>query len=212
MKVIKYYLFFTVLFISSPCVYSQYFHGVSLGTNYNIADFKMNESVDPSGKLGFSLGYFAEQQLNDNLYTRFGVTFNKRAFNAVNRRGINTTDEKWAVDVFEIPINLGYYLNWNNKSGLQFFIDAGANLGYNSRATVRNKTETIRLDIGSNGDVKRFTTGVNGSLGVLYKKRIKVRLNYYTTLSSIVNSSENVWKNQTIGISLNYFLKDSEVY
>lgn len=212
MKAIKYYLFFTVLFISSPCIHGQYFHGVSLGTNYNIADFKMNESVDPSGKLGFSLGYFAEQQLNDNLYTRFGVTFNKRAFNAVNRRGINTTDEKWAVDVFEIPINLGYYLNWNNKSGLQFFIDAGANLGYNSRATVRNKTETIRLDIGSNGDVKRFTTGVNGSLGVLYKKRIKVRLNYYTTLSSIVNTSENVWKNQTIGISLNYFLKDSEVY
>lgn len=201
-------LMFLIPFIS----YSQYHHGLVLGPNYTTTNFNIGESSASGGRIGFKLGYFAEQEFSDRFYSRFGVNFNRIAFSAINRRGINTSKEKWGLDMFEIPINLGYYLNWNNQTGLQFFIDAGINIGYNNRAIIRNTTETIRLDISSNGDIKRIVTGANGSFGALINKRLKLRLNYYTTLSNITNDTENVWKNNTISISLNYFLKESEIY
>ncbi len=203
-------IFFLLLFVSYSS-YSQFYHGIEFGVNMNNADFTVNESVEPSSAFGFHLGYFAERDLSDNLYVRLGFNFNRREFNAIGRRGFNTTEEKWGIDAIEIPINLGYYVNWNNRN-FQFFVDAGINLGYNNRATVKNDEETIRLDIGGEADVSRIAIGANASVGLLLKKRIKIRLNYYNSLTNIINTEGDTWKNKTFGLSLNYLLREKQVY
>lgn len=203
-------IFFLLLFISYIS-HSQFYHGLEFGANMTNADFVVNESAEPSSAYGFFLGYLAERDLSDNLYVRLGFNFNRRQFNAISRRGINTTDEKWGIDAIEIPINLGYYVNWNNRN-FQFFVDVGINLGYNSRVTTKNDEETIRLDIGGDADVKRIAIGANAGVGLLIKKRIKVRFNYYNSLTNIINTEGNVWKNKTFGVSLNYFLREKQVY
>lgn len=180
---------------------------MELGMNMTNADFSVYDSSEPSNALGFFIGYVAERDFSDNLYIRFGVNYNRREFNAISRRGINTSEEKWGVDVIEVPFNLGYYINWNNRN-LQFFLDAGLNLGYNGRAFVQNEEETIRLDIGGDGEINRISIGANAGGGLLIKKRVKIRLNYYYGLTNIVNTEENTWKNRTFGLSLNYFFKD----
>ena len=202
---------FFFLFLISNLLYSQFYHGVEVGINMTNANFKVNESAEPSNALGFYLGYMAERELTDNLYVRLGVNFNRREFKAINRRGINTSNEKWGIDNIEIPVNLGYYLNWNNRN-FQFFVDVGVNLGFNNRGITKNEDETIRLDIGNDADIKRMTIGANTSFGILIKKRIKVRLNYYNSLSNIMNTEGNTWKNKTLGISLSYFLREKQVY
>ena len=201
--------FFMILFITKSS-YAQFYHGVEFGANYNNTDFIFGESVEPTGAVGFLLGYLAERDLSDNLFFRIGINYNKRQFEAINRRGINTTDEKWSVDVIEIPINLGYYLNRNQRN-FQFFVDAGVNLGYNNRVAVKNDVESIRLDIGSDADIKQIAIGANISTGLLVKKRVKIRLNYYHGLSNIVNIENDSWKNKTFSLSLNYFLKEREI-
>ena len=202
---------FFFLFFGSYITYSQFYHGIVAGANLNNSDFRINESAEPSNSIGFNVGYLAERDLSENLYVRLGFEFNRREFKAISRRGINTTNEKWGIDGVEIPINLGYYLNWNNRN-FQFFVDAGINIGYNMRAIVENNEETIRLDIGGDADLKRIAMGANVGAGLLIKKRIKVRLNYYNGLSNIVNTEGNTWKNKTFGLSINYFLREKEVY
>ena len=202
---------FFLLFFLSNLSYSQFYHGIELGVNMTNADFVVNESAEPSNAVGFFLGYLAERDLTDNVYIRLGANFTRRQFNAISRRGINTSEEKWGIDAVEIPVNLGYYLNWNNRN-FQFFIDAGINLGYNSRVTTTNDVETIRLDIGSDADVNRIAIGANAGIGLLIKKRVKVRLNYYNGLSNIINTEGDTWKNKTFGVSLNYFLREKQVY
>ena len=203
-------LFFLCFFVCHNSQ-SQFHHGLELGLNMTNPDFRINDSAEPSSSLGFFVGYVAERDFSDNLYLRFGANYNRREFNAISRRGVNTSDEKWGITVIEVPINLGYYLNYNNRN-YQFFVDAGVNLGYNSRAFVKNEEETIRLDIGGDGDINRITIGANAGVGLLIKRRIKVRLNYYSSLSDIVNTDENTWKNKTFGLSLNYFFKEKLDY
>ena len=195
---------FFFLFLVSHLLYSQFYHGIEVGINMNNADFKVGESAEPSNALGFYFGYIAERELSDNLYVRLGINFNRRELKVINRRGINTSKEKWGIDAIEIPINLGYYVNWNNRN-LQFFVDGGFTIGYNNRAINKNKEETIRLDIGGDTEIKRMAIGANAGIGVLIKKRIKARLNYYRSLSNIINTKENTWKNKTFGLSIYYF-------
>ncbi len=202
---------FFLLFFISYISHGQFYHGLEFGANMTNADFVVNESAEPSSAFGFYLGYLAERDLSDNLYVRLGFNFNRRQFNAISRRGINTTDEKWGIDAIEIPVNLGYYVNWNNRN-FQFFVEAGINLGYNSRVTTKNDEETIRLDIGGDADVKRIAIGANVGVGLLIKKRMKIRFNYYNSLTNIINTEGNVWKNKTFGVSLNYFLREKQVY
>jgi hypothetical protein len=190
---------------------AQFHHGLELGMNMTNADFMIGESAEPSNSFGFLIGYVAERDFSDNLYIRFGANYNRREFKAISRRGINTSNETWGIDVIEVPINLGYYLNWNNRN-YQFFIDAGMNLGYNSRAFTKTEDETIRLDIGGDSDISRITIGANAGAGLLIKRRIKVRLNYYTSLTDIVTNEEDTWKNKTFGLSLNYFFKEKLDY
>ena len=198
--------FFLLLFVSQISN-SQFYHGIELGMNSTNPDFMINESAEPSSALGFFIGYLAERDFSDNLYLRWGVNFNRREFNAISRRGINTSTEKWGIDVIEVPVNLGYYVNWNNRN-LQFFVDAGINFGFNSRATMKNDVETIRLDIGNGADINRITIGANAGLGLLIKKRAKVRLSYYSSLSNIANTEGDMWKNKTFGLSFSYFLRE----
>ncbi|QCX38677.1 PorT family protein [Aureibaculum algae] len=202
---------FLLLFFVTSITHSQFYHGLDVGVNSTNTDFMVGESVEPSRSTGFWVGYVAERELNDRIFVRLGFTFNRRSFKAISRRGINTSNENWGIDVIEIPINLGYYLNFNRRN-LQFFVDAGLNVGYHNRAITKNDTETVFLDIGGDADVKRLGFGANASVGVLVKKRVKLRLNYYNGLTNIMNTDSDTWKNKTIGISINYFLREKEVY
>ncbi len=200
-------ILFFLIFIVSHISQSQFHNGLELGLNITNPNFMIAESVEPSSGFGFSLGYVGERDLSDNLYIRLGINYTRREFNTISRRGINTSEEEWGIDVFEVPINLGYYLNWNNRN-FQFFLDAGINLEYNGRVFIKNDEETILLDIGSDAEIKRITFGANAGVGILFKKRIKVRLNYYNGLGDIANTEEGIWKNRTLGLSLNYFFKE----
>lgn len=203
--------FFLLIILVCHNSYGQFHHGLELGANMTNADFMIGESAEPSNSFGFFIGYVAERDFSDNLYLRFGANYNRREFNAISRRGINTSNETWGIDVIEVPLNLGYYLNWNNRN-YQFFVDAGMNLGYNSRAFTKTDEETIRLDIGGDADIDRITIGANVGAGLLIKRRLKIRLNYYTSLSDIVNTEEDTWKNKTFGLSINYFFKEKLDY
>lgn len=199
--------FFLLCFFVCLNSQGQFRHGLELGVNMTNADFLIDDSAEPSSSFGYFIGYVAERDFSDNLYIRFGANYNRREFNAINQRGINTTEETWGIDVIEVPINLGYYLNLNNRN-YQFFVDAGLNLGYNSRAFVNNGEETIRLDIGGDSNINRITIGANAGAGLLLKKRTKIRLNYYSSLTNIVSTEGDTWKNKTLSISLNYFFKE----
>ncbi len=202
--------FFSIFFITTSS-YGQFYHGIELGSGITNADFMLDTSREPSSAFGFSLGYAAERDLSESVYMKVAVLVTKRSFNANNIRGINTTQEKWGVNVIEIPLNLGYYLNFNNRN-FQFFVEGGLNIDYNMRAFVKNDNETITLDIGGEGSVNRISTGVNVGAGLLFSKRIKVRLQYYNGLTNILNTDDDQWKNKAFGISLNYFLKKREPY
>jgi len=201
---------FLVVFISTS-TYGQFYHGIEVGTNLNNANFIIDTSQEPSSAIGFSLGYAAERDLSEQMYVKVAVLVTKRNLKATNIRGFNTTSENWGLSVIEIPINLGYYLNYNNRN-FQFFVDGGLNIDYNMRVYSENDIERITLNIGSEGIVKRIGTGVNIGGGLLFSKRLKVRLHYYYGLTSIANLEGDEWKNNGFGISLNYFLKKREPY
>jgi hypothetical protein len=198
------FLLFLLLSFSS---HSQFHHGLDLGINLTSADLIFEESLESGSALGFSIGYVAERDFSENLYLRFGVNYVQRTFNAEGLRGFVEIDEKWGVDGIEIPINMGYYLNWNNRN-YQFFLDAGLNLGYNTRAFIQSEEETIRLEMGSDGEISRTAIGANIGAGLLIKSKLKVRLNYYNGFTNLANAEENTWKNRTFSLSLNYFLKE----
>jgi len=202
---------FLLLFFISFFSYSQFYHGIEVGVNSNNTEFMVGESEEPSRGTGFFVGYMFERELSDRMFLRTGLNFNRRSFKAISRRGINTSNEKWGVDVIEIPLNLGYYLNFNRRN-FQFFVDAGINAGFNNRAITKNDTETIFLDIGGDADINRFAFGANVGAGLLIKKRVKFRLNYYHGLTNNMNTDGDIWKNRTIGFSINYFLREKEVY
>ncbi len=204
-------IFFFSIFCVSISSYSQFYHGIEVGSRITDADFMMDTSREPTSSFGFSLGYAAERDLSENMYVKVAILASKRSFNANNIRGINTTEEKWGVNVIEIPINLGYYLNVNNRN-FQIFIEGGLNIDYNIRAFVKNDNETITLDIGSEGGVNRISTGANIGAGILFSKRMKVKMHYYKGLTNLLNTEDDIWKNGAIGISLNYFLKKREPY
>ncbi len=203
-------ILFSFFFITTA-TYSQFNHGVEAGINLNNASFMVDTSQDPSSAIGFSLGYAAERDLSERLYVKAAVLVTKRGLNAVNQRGFNTSDETWGLNVIEVPINFGYYLNYNNRNS-QFFIEAGLSFDYVMRAFVENSTEKITLDIGSEGDVKRMAAGANIGAGILLSKRLKLRVSYYYGLTSVTNNENDEWINNTFGVSVNYFLKKRELY
>ncbi len=208
---IKKRIFFFFILFSGFSVYGQFYHGIEIGSSITNADFMMDTSREPKSSLGFSLGYAAERDLSESVYVKVAVLATKRSFNANNIRGINTSKEKWGLNVIEIPINLGYYLNYNNRN-FQIFVEGGLNVDYNMRGFIKNDDETITLDIGNEGSVNRISTGVNVGVGLLFSKRTKVRLYYYNGLTNVLTTENDQWKNKAIGISLNYFLKKREPY
>ena len=177
------FLLFLLLSFSS---HSQFHHGLDLGINLTSADLIFEESLESGNALGFSIGYVAERDFSENLYLRFGVNYVQRTFNAEGLRGFVEIDEKWGIDGIEIPINMGYYLNWNNRN-YQFFLDAGLNLGYNTRTFIQSEEETIRLEMGSEGEISRTAIGANIGAGLLIKSKLKVRSVSYTHLTLPTN-------------------------
>ncbi|MCK0131680.1 PorT family protein [Flavobacteriaceae bacterium F08102] len=201
---------FLLVFAFTQPLYSQFYHGIEFGINHTNPEFILNDSATPTAGTGYFFGYLAERELNDNLYFRLAANYNRRQFDAIAHRGAYTNREKWNLDVIEIPINFGYYLNWNQRK-LQFFVDAGVNMAYNNKVSVTNNKETIRMDIGSDAEIKRLGMGANMGLGVLIKKRLKLRFHYYLGLSNLTSSEGNTWKNTILGFSMSYFVKDKQI-
>jgi|GEM_PF-2958134 len=201
---------FFLLFISAQQSFSQFYHGIEFGVNRTNPEFILNDSYTPTAGIGYYFGYLAERELDDNLFFRLAVNYNRRQFDAVAHRGAYSNNEKWNLDVIEIPLNLGYYLNWNQRK-FQFFVDAGVNIGYNNKVSVTNDIETIRMDIGSDAEIKRLGMGANMGIGLLIKKRLKLRFHYYHGLSNLTTGEGNIWKNKVLGFSLSYFVKDKQI-
>ena len=201
---------FAFLFLISFAVHSQYYHGLDIGINTTSATLDIDGSSNSENAIGFSVGYMYERDLSNMMFIRLGVSYNRRSFKAESVSGVTLYNEKWSSDAIELPINIGHYLNFNQRN-FQFFVDAGANIAYNNRATIKNDTETIYLDIGKDADIKRMAFGANASIGLLIKKRVKFRVNYYHGLSNMANTDGYNWKNKTFSIALNYFLKEKEI-
>lgn len=199
-----------LLFLLPFLSYAQFYQGLDVGLNNTSADFSFYGSESAGSAEGFRIGYVFERDITDLLYVRLGATFNRRSFKVNTVQGITVYNEKWSSDAFEIPVNLGYYINWNVRR-FQVFIDAGVNFAYINKASIKNEDETIYLDIGNEADINRIALGANGSIGLLIKKRVKVRLNYYYGLSNMF-TTEDIWKNRTLGITINYFVREKEVY
>jgi len=199
-----------VLFITTT-TFGQFYHGVEGGANWNSGTFMIDTSEDRASDFGFSLGYVAERDLSEKVYMKVAVLVTKRGLKAVNNRGFNTTDESWGLNVIEVPLNFGYYINYNNRNR-QIFVDAGLSIDYVMRAFVENPDEKITLDIGGEGSVKRLGAGVNVGTGLLLNKRLKFRVYYYYGLTSVAANENDQWKNSAFGVSFNYFLKKREPY
>lgn len=171
--------------------------GMELGGNIMNADFVLFNPIDTNGSWGIRLGFVSEVPLSNKTYFRGAAL--------INQRGFEFLDERWALNVIDVPLNLGYAIPLAN-SRIALFLDAGLNVEYNMDAFTKIDGETVRLDIGSSeDDIKRFSQGFNLGTGVRFSRALKLRLNYYQGLTNLVRSADDSWKNRVIGISLNYF-------
>lgn len=180
-------------------VFAQYKGGMEIGGNLMGADFILEEPIATQDSWGIRLGYVGEYQISDHLYARGAAL--------INQRGFKFGGERWALSAIDVPVNLGYALNLNDKN-LKLFIDGGFNFAYNFRAFTKSNGEIVTLEIGNEeGDIKMFSTGFNVGGGLQFSEKIKVRVNYYSGLTNLLRTEGDEWKNHVIGLSLNFFFK-----
>ncbi|MEH0156381.1 porin family protein [Limibacter armeniacum] len=182
--------------------YSQslYKGGLEVGANMMGGNLMIsNVEADTEYSWGIRLGYVGEYKLSDGAFLRGAVL--------LNQRGFQFADERWGLNAIDVPVNLGYNFNLNDD-GLKLFLDAGVNLEYNFRAFTKINDELVTLTIGSEeGDIKRFSTGVNFGTGLQFSEKVKLRVNYYKGMTNLLQSNNDEWNNHVVGVSLDYFFK-----
>lgn len=182
-------------------LYGQLRNGMELGGNIMNADFVLFDPIDTNSSWGIRLGYVGEIPLSKKFYVRGAAL--------INQRGFEFLDERWALNVVDLPLNLGYAIPLNSTS-VEVFLDAGLNLEYNMDAFTKIDGEMVRLEIGgSEDDIKRFSQGLNVGAGMRFSNALKLRLSYYQGLTNIVRSADDSWKNTVIGVSLNFFFNSA---
>lgn len=190
--------YFAALFLVSLSTYGQMTHGFEIGANLMSANVNLdNEDLVTTTAVGPRTGYVSEYNLNENLFLRGAALFLQKGFKYEN--------ESWVINSIDIPINIGYSVDI--KPGkLKWFIDGGASIEFNTKATTRINDETIILIIGKEeGEIKSISSGINFGTGIEFSNLIKLRINYYSGLTNMINTSgSDEWKNQYIGLSLNF--------
>lgn len=197
---IKYILLFYLFFIGLSAQ-SQIAHGFELGANLMNGDFSIeDQKVDTKIAIGPRAGYVGEFNITDKLYLRGALLY--------MQKGFKFAEETWAVNSFDIPVNMGYSLDLNGDK-LQWFLDGGVSIEYNTRAITRINDETVELIIGKNeGEIKAVSSGLNFGTGIQFSRLIKFRVNYYSGLTNLINTeTSDSWKNQYIGFSLNFLFR-----
>lgn len=176
--------------------YSQYKGGLELGGNLMNADFYMGEELQTTPTYGIRLGYIGEYHLFEDVFLRFGLL--------VNQRGFELADERWGLNVFDAPLNVGYALKLNNN--LKLTLDGGFNIEYNFQAFTKIDGKPVKISIGrGEDDIKQIGAGVNLGIGLQLSEFIKVRGEYYKGLSNLVRTQGDDWKNRVIGLSVDFF-------
>ncbi|NHF60371.1 PorT family protein [Flavobacteriaceae bacterium TP-CH-4] len=192
--------FFFVFFISTVLL-GQMAHGFEIGANLMNADFTIDEeAIDTKNAVGPRAGYIGEFNLTPNLYIRGALLF--------MQKGFRFADETWAVNSFDVPINLGGSVDLAGNR-LQWFLDGGISAEYNARAITRIDGEAIELEIGyGEGELKSFSTGLNLGTGLQFARFIKLRVSYYTGLTNLINTEgTDQWKNRYLAFSLNFLFR-----
>lgn len=182
-------------------VNAQMTHGFELGVNLMSANFTVDDQkIDTKTAIGPRVGYVGEYNHNESLFLRGAVLF--------MQKGFKFGDENWVVNSIDIPINLGYTTPINGDK-LKWFIDGGFSLEFNTKATTKIDDETIEIIIGKDeGEIKSFSNGINFGTGIEFSQLLKFRINYYTGLTNLINTDgSDEWKNQYIGLSLNFMFR-----
>lgn len=196
----NYRLLFCLLLLS-VIARGQMSHGFELGANLMNADFNLdNAEIDSNGAVGPRAGYVGEYHITDNFYLRGALLY--------MQKGFKFAEETWAVNSFDLPISLGYTVDLNGDK-IQWFIDGGASLEYNTRAITRIDDEPVELIIGNEeGDIKSLSSGVSFGTGLQFARMIKLRVNYYRGLTNMIKTSgTDNWKNHYLGLSLNFLFR-----
>ncbi len=192
---------FVALFFVTTISYGQMAHGFELGANLMNANFELDgESIETKTAVGPRGGYVGEYNLNRNLFLRGAALFMQKGFKYEN--------ENWVINSIDIPINIGYTTDL--KPGkLKWFIDGGMSIEFNTKATTKIDDETIELIIGKeDGEIKASSSGINIGTGIEFSNLLKFRVNYYSGLTNMINTSgTDAWKNQFIGLSLNFLFR-----
>ena len=189
------------LICAIPIANGQMSHGFEIGANMMNGDLNIeNENIDTNKAWGPRVGYRGEYFFKEKLYAGVGGLY--------MQKGFQLAEEVWAVNSFDIPLNMGYLININGYK-LQFFLEAGLSLEYNFRAITKINDNTVELVIGKDeGELKSITTGFSIGTGLRLNQLLKLRINYYQGLSNLVNTQgTDSWKNHFIGISLDFFFK-----
>lgn len=180
---------------------AQVRNGMEFGGNILNADFNLENEIDTQNSWGIRLGYVGEFPISDPLYFRGALL--------INQRGFQFLDERWALNVIDVPLNFGYSIPLGGNSKY-FFLDGGLNLEFNMDAFTKIDGETVRLTIGSDDDdIKRISQGFNLGTGIRFSSALKMRINYYQGLTNLIRSANDNWKNRAIGISINYFFNSA---
>ncbi len=178
-------------------VFSQYKGGMEFGGNIMAADLNLMGPVDTSNSWGIRFGYVGEYNFSDQVYFRGAFL--------INQRGFQFADERWGLNVIDIPLNIGFSPGIGTGK-LQWFLDGGFNVDFSIRAFTKIDGELTTLTIGNGPeDIKVISTGFNIGTGLQFSKKIKLRINYYSSFTNILQTSNEEWKNQVIGIAFNWF-------
>lgn len=191
------------IFIALLCLctanitYSQYKGGMEVGGNIMMADLTISDPIETSSSWGIRLGYVGEYAFSETTYFRGALL--------INQRGFKFADERWGLNVIDLPLNVGFAPSLG-AGNLKWFIDGGLNIGFSFRAFTKIDGELTTLTIGSGpDDIKILSTGFNIGTGLQFSEKLKLRVNYYNGFTNMVQSPGDEWKNQVLGVALNFF-------
>lgn len=197
----KYFFIVISTIVLSSSVSAQMTHGFELGANLMSSNFDIdNQEIDTKTAVGPRGGYVGEYNLNESVFLRGAALFMQKGFKFEN--------ENWVINSIDVPISIGYSTKISSDK-LKWFIDAGASIEFNTKATTRIDDETVELIIGKEeGDIKSTSSSISFGTGLEFASLLKFRANYYTGLTNMINTSgSDNWKNQYIGLSLNFLFR-----
>ena len=158
-------------------------------------------SVATEGKVGFTLGIFANVDLGKDFAFRPG-------FNFTQKGGLTKEDDtkdKLTLNYIEIPLDFIY------TTSAGFYVGAGPSLAFGISGKedysdgMISESQTVQFGNGED-ELKRFDFGGNLLTGYQFKNGLSLNLNYNFGLNSIVNGTQDdiTIKNRYFGIRLGY--------